>query len=311
VKSQHALHVRLIEFMALFISPVVSVSAASHIPYDAAVYSAGPAFASQQRLILFPLSSAKARSIPLPFPLGIFAIGSDGKAIYAERGLEGPGTIPGAGIFKIEFDATRVGLVPGSTGFRSIYGFAVSSKQDKILVSGTYWDGARLSCGVFQLRVADGSVNQVLIAPGCDRGNARTYLSFSSDGTLAAAIYRRSLELIDLARNTTTSVGNGFYKADWSPNGKWIAALEHSKRQRTVLFDATTLKEGRILETSDLHWSPDSRYLLAWKWQATCGPEIYSLETIDVQTGKTSLVESSECKLVGGGTGWVSDGLAQ
>jgi hypothetical protein len=311
VKGQLTFRVRVVELVALLVVLISSGKAEGLFHYDAAVYSAGPAFTHQQRLALFPLTSAGNSSVPMPFPIGLFVIGSNGKALYAQRGLESPGTVPAAGVFKIEFNPTRASLIPRSTAFRSIFSFAVSPRQDRIVISGRYWDGSQLTCGVFQLEVAGGSVSQVLKAPDCDRTNARTYLSFSPDSTLIAAIYHQSLELIDLARQTTRSVEGGFYKAEWYPDGKWIAALEHSDRERTALFDARSLKKERLLETSDLHWSPDSRYLIAWKWQAACGPEIYSLQKIEVETGKASVIESSRCKLVGGSSGWIDSSVGQ
>jgi hypothetical protein len=80
------------------------------------------------------------------------------------------------------------------------------------------------------------------------------------------------------SQKTNRTVAKGAYKAEWSPDGRWIAALEHNDTERTLLFGAQTLREERALPTSDLHWSPDSRYLTLWKWQSVCEPEIYSLE---------------------------------
>jgi hypothetical protein len=310
MRSRRAILASAIGSIALLPAPVSRGLDSGDFTYDAAVYSNGPAFTNQQRLILFPLGARNAKDIQLPFPLGHFAIVSGGAALYGEAGLETPGARPSPGLFKIEFNPTRVRPVPGSIGFRSSFGLAVSAHQDKLLISGSYSNGSSTTCGVFELAIGDGAIRQVLQSPDCRRASARTDLSLSPDGKQAVAIHNRSLELIDLVHRSVKPLGEGFYKAAWSPNGMWIAALEYSQQQRTILLDTSSFTQRRTLGTSELSWSPDSRYLLALKWQVLCGPEIYTLEAIDVETGKSSIVESSRCRLVGGVPVWVSSGIA-
>jgi WD40 repeat protein len=311
VRMRTVFHAGLIGLAGLLFAPAVAGFAGGDLAYVAAVYSGGPAFVGEQRLTLFPLDTRKARDIALPFPLGYFVFSSDGKALYAETSTQVPGTRPRAGLLRIEFNPTRVSPVLGGSGFRSSFGLAVSAHQDKLLISGPHWNGARIACGVFELLVKDGSVRQILESSDCHVAEAHSYLSLSPNGTQAVAIHNRSLELIDLARGASKSLGEEFYKASWSPDGKWIAALEYSPQQRTILFDASSFTPRRMLGTTDLKWSPDSRYLLGWKWQALCGPaEVYTLEAIEVETGKSSTIASSKCELAGGVAGWLSSEIA-
>src|SRR5258708_38422900 len=67
------------------------------------------------------------------------------------------------------------------------------------------------------------------------------------------------LELIGLVDGATRSRGE-LEKPDWSPDGKWIAAVEW-RRRRLILIDSANLFQRRLpgycLEPK---WSPDSKY---------------------------------------------------
>jgi WD40 repeat protein len=268
----------------------------SHL-YNAAVYRSGGAFTGNQQLIVFPIVG-KEFSIPLPFALGRFTFGPDGKALYAQAFIESPGVRPSPGIFKIEFNPTRVNpVLPGSAALGSANSLAVSKRQDKIVVS---------ACGVLELDLAEGKARKVLEGPGCHYKTAELYLSLSPEGDQAVACHNHSLELIDLIHGSTKSLGEGFQEASWSPDGKWIAALEAGGQERTILIDTSDFTKRRTLANSNAQWSPDSRYLLAWRAHALCGPYFGTLETIDVETGKESVIESSRCKVSESTTGWIS-----
>lgn len=77
-----------------------------------------------------------------------------------------------------------------------------------------------------------------------------------------------------------------------------------------MLIDSQNTKRRRNLgPTSDsqAEWSPDSRYLLIAKPQwLQCGPYLWSLQTIDVQTGKRTGLKSAHCKIYQNATGWLS-----
>lgn len=163
-----------------------------------------------------------------------------------------------------------------------------------------------MACGVFELSVPSGNVRQILQQPDCDAASSWAYLSLSPDGERAVATHNHRLELIDLVHGTTKPFGDGLLMATWSPDGKWVAALENGGRERTVLMDASNFVRRRILGTSDLEWSPDSRYLLGWKKHDLCGPDLGTLQMIDIENGKVTAINSSRCRVNQATTGWLS-----
>lgn len=263
---------------------------------------------SSPQLAVFPLEG-KAFAIPLPFPLGAFTYSPDGKALYASAGWD-PGETGGpAGLLRIDFNPIRTRVIPGSLAL-GVGRLAISAHQDKIIVSGAYRPGEDVACGVFELSLPDGNVRQILRQPDCHPASSWSYLSLSPDGQRAVATHNHRLELIDLVDATTKSLGDKLLMATWSPDGKWLAALENGGRERTILMDASNFIRRRILETSDLKWSPDSRYLLGWKKHDLCGPDFGTLQMIDIESGRTTTIKSSTCKVNQNSIGWLSSELA-
>lgn len=273
--------------------------------YVAGVYSAGPAGLGQQRLRLFPPGSGE-RDIPLPFRLAAFAVSPDGKSLYARVGLETPQSKPKPGMFKIEFNPTRATLVPGTTSFTS-FGFAISEREDMMLISGIYSNGDSRLYGVFELMLKNGDVRQVLKAAGPESKQGWIRPSLSPDGLKAVAlVHLDELVLIDLTNGTTTSLGQRFWRAAWSPDGKRIAALEISTELRVILFETRTFARSRILSKAEPVWSFDSRYLLALKWHPSCSPYFFTLEKVDIETDDRTIIEGSRCSIVDGTPLWMS-----
>jgi hypothetical protein len=299
----------LAEFALLFVVPSWTALAREGFTYDAVVFDAGPSSVDRQLLKVFPLGSGKELRILLPNPVGILAIAPDGRTLYARPTLEDM-MQPKPGLLKIELNPARESLIPGSAGFVFPAALALWPSQDRLLVSGPYVVGPKAVCGVYEFTPASGAVRKLLDSADCRPSEAWTYPSLSPDGSHAVAIHKNQLDLVDLVRREVKPLGEGFEMAAWSPNGKWIAAREHTKEESVILFDARTFARVRALKKSEVLWSPDSRYLLAWKWQFRCGPEIYSLEKIEVETGKRSIIESSSCKASGGIAGWVSTKIA-
>jgi hypothetical protein len=73
-----------------------------------------------------------------------------------------PGAQFASGLVRIEFHPTRVTSVPGSRGLGdfAIRAYAISARQDKIVISGIHRGGQR-TCGIFELSLAAGSIRQV------------------------------------------------------------------------------------------------------------------------------------------------------
>jgi hypothetical protein len=187
---------------------------------------------------------------------------------------------------------------------------AVSVRQDKIIISGAYRPGNDVACGVFELSVPSGNVRQILLQPDCHAASSWSYLSLSPDGELAVATHNHRLEVIDLVHGTTKSFGDGLLMGAWSPDGKWLAALENGGQGRTILMDASNFVRRRILGTSDIEWSPDSRYLLGWKKHDLCGSDFGTLQMMDIENGKMTTIKSSRCRVSQATIGWLSTEIA-
>ena len=136
-------------------------------------------------------------------------------------------------------------------------------------------------------------------------------LSLSPDNERAVATHNGRVELIDIVHSTAEPLGDELFTAAWSPDGKWLAAVEKGEHGRTILMDARNLKRQRILPPSELDWSPDSHYLLGMKQHDRCGPYYGTLEAIDIETGVRTTIESSECQVNQATTGWVSSEISE
>jgi hypothetical protein len=252
-------------------------------------------------LTLFPMSGS-AIKLSLPFALGYVAFSPDGKSLYAATGL-------GRGLWKIKFNPTHATSVPGSLEF-GILSMAVSAHEDRIVISGFRRHNDRTDFGIFELTLPDGNARQVLRSPDLKPGSAWADLSISPNGERAVAIHKHQLELIDIIKGATQPIGSDFWAGAWAPNGRWIAVLA-GKKSQLFLIDPANLSHRLSLGRVDggVLWSPDSRYLLLTREQLFCGFYLYSLETLEIATGKRSLVRSSRCNIEGGAIGWVDNGI--
>jgi Tol biopolymer transport system component len=264
-------------------------------------------------------------TIDLPFHLYNVTFAPDGKSLYGvvAESVESNVERDAPGLSRIEFNPTRVSPVLGTTGF-AIRSYAFSSRQDKLVISGSVSKANERRCGVFEILVSYGTIRQVL-SSDCHNPPTWDNLSLSSDGEEAIATTGSNkddlhLEQIDLVQGTIKSVGGDFWMGVLSPDGKWIIARDRSPRaDKIFLIDTADFSNIRAFAGGvklTPTWSPDSRYLLLWKdYLFRCG--IYpvdlgtpaTLETLDIQTGKRSVVSSSKCQINGGPTGWVSHEL--
>jgi WD40 repeat protein len=190
----------------------------------------------------------------------------------------------------------------------------VSSRQDEAVIAGKYWDGSSLVCGVFDLSLMNGNIRRIL-EDDCSDAITRTDISLSPDSRYAIAIHKRSLELIDIASGRSRILGEGFLKAAWPPDGKWIAASRYSSLQaRMILFEPRTFTARKTLQSSTVlkvSWSPDSHFLLGRTLEIGCGPDEYTYETFEIETARASVIESSRCKVFGNDVGWVDKTIAK
>jgi len=259
------------------------------------------------KLFLFPIVS---RALPLlaTLPNGLASdfrlieFSSDGQAIYGQT------LHSWDGITKIEFKPARHGVLRGSVGIGTISSLVALQPSGRVRVSGVARVRNSVVCGVFEIDPNSAAFHQLYIGRFPDCGGAispdgrRVLHSSRSEGNL--------LSILDVGTGTAQPIGPHLTAATWSPDGRWIAAIQGSSgATRVVLIDAMDISKRKDLgrtHDSQAQWSPDSKYLLVSKQDSQCGPYLWSLETIDVRTGKRTEVRSSHCKIFQNATGWMN-----
>jgi WD40 repeat protein len=267
--------------------------------YSAAFYSS-PA-GSLPELVVFPMDRSAVR-ITLPLKLDGVAYSPDGSALYGSEQVWGAPKL--SQLYRVALNPIQVSALPGSLGLSSGAGLTVSSGGDRVLVSGRDRHSASVDCGLFELSIPDGKLRRILKTADCDYRSTWHSLSFSPNGSQAVAILKADLFLIDLDDLTTRSLGDGFARATWSPDGKWIAAIENGGKWRTMLLDTKDFKIRKMLRPTEAQWSPDSRYLLAMR-PDFCGPYFSTIVAVDIESGKGVTIKSSKCKVNQATIGWV------
>ncbi len=268
--------------------------------YYPAMISSSGGFPPRVEVMVFPFRG-KSFTISLEL-LPALAFSPEGRAVYGVCKTESnvPITLT---LCKIDLSTSKATVLEGSVGL-SAGDLAVSRREDHILVSGGHQD--KRDHGLFELTIPGGSVRPVLVEPQRSPRSFWMHLSLSPDGKRAVATHEGQLKLIDVVKGTVENLGDAFFLATWSPDGRWLAVLENGEHGRAILLDATTMIRKRVLGNSNLDWSPDSRYLLGMKERAGCGPYNGTLQTINVETGERTTIKSSECQVNRATTGWVS-----
>ena len=280
--------------------------------YNAAFLAFGDRVNVSERMEVYPLEG-KSFAIPLPFTVGAFAYSPDGEALYGVVSFGHQAKAKTAGLCRIDLHPVRTIPIPGSDIF-GIDSLAVSAHQDRIIISGVRKQEGTEQHGIFELNPLNGESRLLVPNNKPKIGNlfpiqsTWSYLAVSPDGRNAVAMRQRVLEVIDLSDGRIRQLSSDLEIGTWSPNGKWLAAIDW-KKGHTVLMDAATLTPQRTLLDSNLDWSPDSRYLLGVKKHDFCGPYFATLEAISVETGKAVTISTSHCKVNRATTGWVSAAL--
>jgi WD40-like Beta Propeller Repeat len=274
------------------------------------------------RVVAFP-PVGKPIIIPLPLPglLRFPAFAQSGRQIFATiNTIQAPRT-PGhparmgfPRLLRIDFRPVRVTTVADLAGLADVLGLVVTASQDRILFAGTGWKG-KLGCDLFEINSSGENMKMLLPDFGCMVGG------LSPDGDKMLVPRGIGLDIVDLATGASKSLGNEFWKGAWSPDGKWIAALQidpvstqprRPRLSRTVRIDAGNLSQRRVMgggSDSEIVWSPDSRYLLYSEWRPPCpnGDENPSLIAMDIESGAREIVSESRCKVNGNRyVGWIS-----
>jgi len=264
------------------------------------------------RLVIFP-PDRKEFSIPLPLTLRYLVYGSSGQALYAtafKRLSAKSGTIL-PGLLKIDLNPVRVSAVPGFDGFYGIDRFAVSRQEDMILFSGARSDNGSTTCGIFELGLPEGALRPVLQTTDCRAGSPWRVFDISPDTPEALISADRHLAALDLAKGKFTPLGNDLAAGSYSPDGKWIAAIQlrNPNPPTTILIDRQDLSRRKDLGGSSdvVVWSPDSRFLLNAFYRPACPSQNpLALETLEIATGKRLTLKNSICNTgAGRDIGWV------
>jgi WD40 repeat protein len=97
----------------------------------------------------------------------------------------------------------------------------------------------------------------------------------------------------------------------WSPNGHSIACVRDGE---IVIINANDAARQRNLGAGigPVEWSPDSKHLLFRISQLSCLLTLYfdSLEVLDIETAKRTLVKNSHCQVTAGPHGWIDPTVA-
>jgi hypothetical protein len=282
-------------------------------PYAVANYLPAQPGLDKEVLRLFP-SEGPSVTITLPFRFVRIAFALDGKSIYGtlwsgKYGIDRE--LPG--LSKIEFSPTRITTVPGTASF-VIRSFALSTRQDTLVISGHRADQDETQCGILEVLIPSGTVKQV------PKTDCRYHvLGVSPDGSQAIATvgdgteFAFHRELIDLASGTTKSFGSEFPLGVWSPDWNWIATIRNHELSIVNAHDPSKRRSLGATTVIEPEWSPDSRYLMLRKYALfKCGFYIdteppATLEMLDISSGERSTIRSSECQLSSGYTGWLSN----
>lgn len=247
-------------------------------------------------------------SIELPLRLEFLDFARSGTSLYALSGSRKPFCVD-----RIEINPVRVTRTVCPAGLTVVFAITVSGDEARLLVSGEVKTNGSIRCGIFEILLADGTTSQILNADDCASytfDHSWTSLSLSPDSFRGIAVRRNRLELFQLDNTGTRVIAEGIAKASWSPDGRWIAALDVNGRTR--LIDIGDFKKRRTLMESEVRWSPDSRYLLRVKPCAfpIAVNGVGTLQALDIATGKSVTIESSRCSVDNGSVGWVSIAFA-
>src|SRR5579864_5444007 len=276
--------------------------------YSVAAY-ASDGFGVNSRLVIFP-ADRREFSIPLPLSLRYVVYGASGQSLYATafKRLDAKSVTTLPGLLKIDLNPVRVNALPGFDVFDAIDRFAVSGREDKILFAGVRTDAGSGTCGIFELNLLDGNLRPVIQTADCRAGSPWRVFDLSPNASEALIRADRRLAMLDLTDGKVTPLGSELWVGSYSPDGKWIAALELGPpgRSRTILIDPKDFSRRRDLGGSnddEVVWSPDSRFLLHAVYRPACPSQNpLALETLEIETGKRFTLKNSICNAGSGRT---------
>jgi hypothetical protein len=260
----------------------------------------------QAWLALFPTTGQEMK-VPLRPGLngGFYFLGSNSDATVLYGGIPGQDY---AGLKELQLKPVRERVVPSSVGLGNLLNLTVSREPGKFFVSAWSMRSGTLERGDFEIDSNAGVFRPLRLSKPPDWGGP-----ISPDGKTEIHTSGHNVSLIDLATGTSVAIGTDIKWPEWSPDGRWIAAVV---RDAGVIIDPRNPSEKRHLGNADgpMIWSPDSKYLLLQKSQISCWPTLYgvSLEVLNVETRKRSVIKSSHCNVLGGTSMlWINRGAVQ
>jgi hypothetical protein len=291
------------------VATTAAVGYSDNVPADAAFVAA---HFRLNNLIIFPFRGSPIEiEPPNGLTVNFIVLGSsaDGEAVYGQSSYPDRW----AGIIKIEFNRARISIVPGSTGLGNVASLIESSQSGKIFVSARRMNDGAMECGAFEIDPKAGALRPLRIGAYPDCGGP-----ISPDGKRELNLAGDQLILRDLANGGAEIIlGKGFRAAAWSPDGRWVAAVtgDHGSSRGLLLIDSNNTSKRRKLGWGDGQpvWSPDSKWLLTTKSQFSCAWTLYgqSLQVVNVDTGKGTVLSSSHCTVLGSTPVWIARDLAR
>jgi hypothetical protein len=198
----------------------------------------------------------------------------------------------------------RLVTVGGSLGFASVWYLADSPQSTKAFGSGAFGG----HCGAFEIDSSSGSFRELRTGAYSQcRGLGEALAGpVSPDGRRMLSHQGNELKVLNLESDVAYSLGTGLTQGRWSPDGWRTAAWGAG---RIVVIDADNASHRKDLgKCCDglAAWSPDSKYLLITKSEFRCSLSLFfdSLQVLDVDTGKRTVIKSSRCS-TGGWVGWI------
>ena len=282
----------------------------SDVVFNPAVYEFG---VPEPSIRVFPAKGAPF-TITLPFAPGNIAFSQDGDAVYAcgSSSSHRVGSPRGEGahaLAKITFKPVQ--SIEINTSERlAIVSISKPSSSSVVFISGNRNStaGSSRQAGIFEINETNGRLRPLKLvedptATGTWPLSHWTDLSASPSGSFVATTRNRVLEIISLSDGSIRTIA-GLAMGRWSPDGKWLAAVDLVKG-RIVIMDAVTLAITKTLSGSDAVWSPDSKLLLGVEFGHGCSPYFGTLRTVELLSGKVTLVETSKCQVKQALLGWL------
>jgi WD40 repeat protein len=206
-------------------------------------------------------------------------------------------------------------VIRGTEGLGDVWHLTESRPSGRIFVSGILKTQPRAECGTYEIDQDSEQPRKLLVGvlPDCGGGGGEVspdgarVIGYSGGKLRATDLRTGKVRVIEDLKGLTHDDAMWRSEVSWSPDGRWIAIGRDSNG--VVLIDVDDPSKRRNLKSPDVKgiaWSPDSKTLLI-SGAPHCGFGYFeSLATLDVESGKSTVVKSARCKIAGGWVGWIN-----